>query len=125
MPSERHSSRKLIPRPGISRNTLCFGLPDEQRIARLFELDKKDWLNCHWLWYVEDAEHMAQLSRDNARLTQADEWQEIAEKGGQSMRSMSARMPASLFARSDCGAQRGPRYPKCDTAIRNATPMSV
>jgi hypothetical protein len=36
------------------------------------ELPKKDWLPCHWDWYVGDAEHMAKLNRDNGRLTQGD-----------------------------------------------------
>ena len=78
-----------------ARNPLLVGKAEAKRIAAdprlgmsFRELDKKDWLNCHWLWYVEDAEHMAQLSRDNARLTQADNGRKLPRKGGQSMRSI-------------------------------------
>jgi hypothetical protein len=70
-----------------ARNPLLARKAEAKRIAadpRLEmshrELEKKHWLNCHWRWYVEDAEHMAQLNRDNGRMTQADEWQVIAEK---------------------------------------------
>jgi hypothetical protein len=70
-----------------ARNPLFTGKAEAKLIAadpRLGmshrELSRKDWLPCHWDWYVGDAEHMAQLSRDNGRLTQADEWQAIFEK---------------------------------------------
>jgi hypothetical protein len=70
-----------------ARNPLLAGKAEAKRVAadpRLGmshrELEKKDWLPCHWRWYVEDAEHMAQLNRDNGRMTQADEWQVIAEQ---------------------------------------------
>ena len=70
-----------------ARNPLLSGRAEAGRIAadpRLAmsfrELNRKDWLPCHWDWYVGDAEHMAQLNRNNGRLTQADEWQAIFEK---------------------------------------------
>ena len=70
-----------------ARNPLLEGkarlkrLTADPRLGMSFrELNRKDWLHCHWDWYVSDAEHMAQLNRDNGRMTQADEWQVIAEK---------------------------------------------
>jgi hypothetical protein len=38
------------------------------------ELAKKEWLRCHWDWYVGDAEHMVRLSREQNRTQQTDEW---------------------------------------------------
>ncbi len=53
-----------------ARNPLLAGRVDVKRIAadprlqmNFRELEKKDWLPIHWRWYIEDAEHMAQLSR--------------------------------------------------------------
>ena len=70
-----------------ARNPLFTGKAEAKLIAadpRLGmshrELNRKDWLPCHWDWYVGGAEHMAQLNRNNGRLTQADEWQAIFEK---------------------------------------------
>lgn len=70
-----------------ARNPLLAGRIEAKRIAAdprlqmsFRELNKKDWLPIHWRWYVEDAEHMAQLSRDEGRATQAAEWQAIFEQ---------------------------------------------
>jgi hypothetical protein len=67
---------------------------------------------------------MAQLSRDNARLTQADEWQEIAEKR-RAEHAQHVGTHARLIickVRLWCPAwpalsEMRHRYPKCDTDV--------
>jgi hypothetical protein len=44
------------------------------------DLPKEQWLPMHYDWWVGEAEKMVALSRERGRMTQADEWQVIAEK---------------------------------------------
>jgi hypothetical protein len=77
--------------PLLAEKAAAKRVPADPRLNMSFrELPKKDWLPCHWDWYLGDAEHMAKLNRDNGRQTQADEWQAISDKRQQERRVSNA-----------------------------------
>ena len=43
-------------------------------------LPRDKWLDCHWDWYIADAEHMAKLSKEHGRDSQAEQWTIEAER---------------------------------------------
>lgn len=50
--------------------------PDPRAQMHYKELsNKRDWLPCHWEWYVSDADKMIEFSRKNGRASQAEEWE--------------------------------------------------
>lgn len=74
--------RALMRRFEEARNPLLAGKAEARRISadsrlgmHYKELPRRDWLPCHYEWWIGDAEKMVALTKEHGRMTQADEWQ--------------------------------------------------